>query len=322
MKKLFSLSLVVCAYILFGCMSNGDETVVLPELESDDVSSNDSNSPINRSSSSRGTTSRSSSSAGTTAPGGNRIQGASYSTGTLPTGTAGQISVTINSSSIVSGGATTLTVTSDKVLTELYVQFAGVSGYYKISILPSYLSSTTGGYTYIVPLQFSQNLLTGSGDTESIQMSFSGSTGSATTSSTTKSIQAVKVGSGALQIALSWDKAVDLDLYVTTPSGRTIYFSNPTVGNGTLDHDDQCMAGNENVFFTTPLVDGDYFVDVDLYDRCDVSSTSAIKYIVSAYVNGNILTFSSAQNGEFSSGVNYGTNTIGTIRIQNGQVVY
>jgi len=251
------------------------------------------------------------------------LQGATYYSGNLPTGTTGAIDVTINSESIVSGGATTLTVISDRPLTEIYLQFSDASAYYKINILSSYLTSSSGGlYTYKVPLQFSQNLVSGSGNTQDITMYFSGSTGSTVSPRVTKSVQAIKVGSGALQITLSWDKPVDLDLHVETPNGALIFWDEPEIGNGELDHDDYCKAGNENVFFNEPLVDGTYTVYVHWYPNDDCYTISGtIEYIVSATINGSPFIFSPYQTGQFSSGSENVRRNIGTIKIQNGMVV-
>jgi len=179
-----------------------------------------------------------------------------------------------------------------------------------------------------VLLQFTQNLLQGetSQTTKAIQFIFSGTSGSAVSPSVSKSIETIKVGGDALQISLSWTTVVDLDLHITPPSGATIYFDNKKVDNGELDLDANvgCPGSedkrNENVFFTAPLKDGDYLVEVNMYANCITTPT---RYIVSAYLNGKIFEFSAAnQNGIFAANTIDGTKkTIGIIKIKNGVAV-
>ena len=75
---------------------------------------------------------------------------------------------------------------------------------------------------------------------------------------------------------------VDLDLYVTTPAGNTIYYGDEEFDGGKLDLDclcDECINGpNENIFWldgTAPK--GTYKFWVEHYDNCieeDETSTS------------------------------------------------
>lgn len=73
---------------------------------------------------------------------------------------------------------------------------------------------------------------------------------------------------------------VDLDLYVKTPNGQTIYYANTNADGGSLDVD--CLCGdcpqgpNENVFWedgTAP--EGVYEYWVDYFDSCDGGSPSS-----------------------------------------------
>lgn len=71
---------------------------------------------------------------------------------------------------------------------------------------------------------------------------------------------------------------VDLDLYVITPNGNTIYYRNTSADNGTLDVDCKCSScpqgPNENIYWvngTAPR--GTYQVYVKYYDKCSGSST-------------------------------------------------
>ncbi len=66
---------------------------------------------------------------------------------------------------------------------------------------------------------------------------------------------------------------VDLDLYVKTPSGAIIYYSNPEADSGTLDVDCLCadcpQGPNENIYWTSGSApSGTYEYWVNYYDYC------------------------------------------------------
>ncbi|MDR2593785.1 MAG: hypothetical protein LBC87_03340 [Fibromonadaceae bacterium] len=259
----------------------------------------------------------------------NLLENATYRTGDIPTGTTGKFEVETGNT-IISGGSTILTITSDRELDKLYVQLTDYPGYYEVKISQNDLvSSASRNYIYNVLLQFTQNLLQGetSQTAKDIQFIFSAASGSAVSPSVSKSIETIKVGGDALQISLSWTTKVDLDLHITPPSGTTIYYKNKKVDNGELDLDANVGCPdpgdedkrNENVFFTA-LEDGDYLVEVNMYTNCITTPT---RYIVSAYLNGKIFEFSAAnQNGVFAANTEDGTKkTIGVIRIKNGVAV-
>lgn len=78
--------------------------------------------------------------------------------------------------------------------------------------------------------------------------------------------EGVCVGVGRLRFSLSWTAISDFDLYVLTPQGNEISYSNRTADGGELDVDD-CIGGNcrvvqgvhvENVFFPTDFPSGRY----------------------------------------------------------------
>jgi len=255
------------------------------------------------------------------------LENATYRKGNIPTGTTGTFEVQMGGT-IISGGSMILTITSDRELNKLYIQFADSSGYYEMNILESDLIfSANGNYIYNALLQFTQNLLLGETEqtTKISQIIFSGARGSVVSPSISKSVETIKVGGDALQISLSWTTIVDLDLHITPPSGTTIYFGRKKVDNGELDLDANvgCPGSrdkrNENTFFKAPLADGDYLVEVDMYSNC---ISTATRYIVSAFINGKIFEFSDNQNGEFIAGTaNRTKKTIGVIRIKNGVAI-
>lgn len=83
----------------------------------------------------------------------------------------------------------------------------------------------------------------------------------------TTEVIVLRLGTGSLQISLSWNTATDQDLHVTDPSGTEIYFGNETSSTGgSLDRDDIDGYGPENIFWLDNAPDGEYLVEVNDYD--------------------------------------------------------
>ena len=76
-------------------------------------------------------------------------------------------------------------------------------------------------------------------------------------------------GGEPLRVTLTWDAPVDLDLYVTTPGGETLYYANP---RDVFVRDARCDAGPaavrvEEARWRAP-VPGRYRVGVDFPEAC------------------------------------------------------
>lgn len=88
------------------------------------------------------------------------------------------------------------------------------------------------------------------------------------------------VGTGALQISLSWYSAVavDLDLSVVEPAGETIdYYNRVSAAGGRFDRDNECYnyinGQSENIYWATPKA-GQYTLKVHLFSNCSLGTTS------------------------------------------------
>ncbi len=110
------------------------------------------------------------------------------------------------------------------------------------------------------------------------------------------------VGTGAVQVTLTWfnESALDLDLWVTEPSGERCYYGNPvTATGGQLDRDNLC--GNyingrpENIFWQTNPPVGKYIVEVDWYYDCGNGMPSQ-PIQVRTVVQGNTQTYTPTIN--------------------------
>ncbi|GAA2170691.1 hypothetical protein GCM10009846_01980 [Agrococcus versicolor] len=103
-----------------------------------------------------------------------------------------------------------------------------------------------------------------------------------TTSSTdATAISVVEVGTGDVQVSVSWNEDVDADLYVVDPNGDTIYYgstTSPSGGELDLDSNPSCSIDgirNENVTWPTgEAPSGTYEVRLNLYADCDIDRTS------------------------------------------------
>ena len=83
------------------------------------------------------------------------------------------------------------------------------------------------------------------------------------------------VGSGDIQVSVSWDTPTDVDLHVVEPNGCEIYYGNeecPSGGWLDLDSNPACFndnINNENIYWPDGQApEGTYIVRVDFYDDC------------------------------------------------------
>ena len=96
----------------------------------------------------------------------------------------------------------------------------------------------------------------------------------------TMTIDGTEVQTGAVQVTLQWNTPVDLDLYVTDPSGDTVSYQNTSVGSGgELDVDARrsCQTTPEtveNIIWRANPPRGAYTVRVNYYTACDEGPAS------------------------------------------------
>ena len=104
-----------------------------------------------------------------------------------------------------------------------------------------------------------------------------------------------ELGTGDVQITLRWNSLNDLDLFVTDPSGNTIFYDKPSVpSGGMLDVDsnrncntDVSSRPVENIYWPPSAAPrGRYQVKVKFYQQCG-SSPLSDAYTVSVLVDGN-----------------------------------
>jgi len=248
----------------------------------------------------------------------------------IPDGNVDVIENVEVSGSVLSGGSTLITVTSSEELEELYLQIEGEENGYYVWVLEDEDRVSKNPYVYQIALEFNKDLDGGEKeDPKELTFIVSGKTARGDVAeSKEKELKTIKAGTGALQISLSWDKDDDVDLHVFSPSGKHLYFGNRDLevgeyGKAELDIDSNAACDidgikSENIFFEAPLEDGDYKVEVHLYEKC--KSGAGAKYRVTANLKGKFVEFSKKQSGQFADTDNGDKEIpVGTIKIRNGE---
>jgi hypothetical protein len=104
-------------------------------------------------------------------------------------------------------------------------------------------------------------------------------------------VTVVQVGTGDVQVSVSWDVDSDVDLHLVEPGGmgEEIYYGNAVAASGgelDLDSNAGCnidQVRNENITYPGAPPSGTYTVRVDYWDSCSVSQTN---YVVTVRVKG------------------------------------
>jgi hypothetical protein len=103
-------------------------------------------------------------------------------------------------------------------------------------------------------------------------------------------VQTTSVGTGDVQVTLTWSSNDDLDLHVIDPQGYEIYYANSSVpSGGQLDRDNECgnmvVGRPENIFWPTGVAPtGEYQVYVKYYGAC--ASPRSVNFTVRIVVSG------------------------------------
>lgn len=103
------------------------------------------------------------------------------------------------------------------------------------------------------------------------------------------------VGTGDVQITLTWEASIDLDLWVEDPNGDTVYYNyTPIPSGGALDRDNKCddfvYGRPENIYWPSGgAPSGTYTVKVDYYEGCE--SGGSVTYTVRTVIQGQVSTY-------------------------------
>jgi uncharacterized protein YfaP (DUF2135 family) len=202
--------------------------------------------------------------------------------GVAPSSNGGpQITVSGNQT-VINGGTLAVTISANAPFNAVYLfvggrtlgllgEFGGgIEGHYEIR-LASAQSSTT------VLLSFPQEIPLDQFDLQFAVANASGSVGPYVSLSTT----VTRVGTGDIQVTLSWDRDADVDIHVVAPGNDEIYYGrrqSPSGGQLDLDSNAGCSIDgvrNENITWPVGRAPrGPYTVRVDYWSSCNVAQAN------------------------------------------------
>jgi hypothetical protein len=173
------------------------------------------------------------------------------------------------------GGTAALGV--DATASRVIVAIVGIDGYWELSGL-----TPTTGQTVLVTF--------GQGAPTTFTLSLGVGDASHITGYTDVPVSLTQVGTGDVQVNVTWDLDVDVDLHVLAPTGDEIYYGNPTAAGGSLDLDSNAACSLDHVRaenITWPAGKapaGTYKVLVDYYEAC---TPGTVNYVVTVNVKGH-----------------------------------
>jgi len=190
---------------------------------------------------------------------------------------------------VINGGTAMATVAGSDDFSRVVVGVAGAQGYYDVA-LPS------ATRTVDLQLTLCQALAMRTLD---LQYAVGSSAGVGAYAEQPAAI--VAVGTGELQVSVSWDAESDVDLHVVDPAGDEVFWHNDKVPSGgmlDLDSNADCdidHVKNENITWAV-APPGTYTVRLDYFESCAVSATS---YVVTVQRKGQpVQTFTGHFTGD------------------------
>jgi hypothetical protein len=179
---------------------------------------------------------------------------------------------------VINGGSAQVTVAIPSgSFTDIYIVVEGVDGYYQLT-LPAPVT------TEDLLLTVGQKV-----PKQTFNLTYAiGSTG-AVGGVATVPVTVIPVGTGEVQVSVSWNVETDVDLHVVEPGDEEIYYANTTsAAGGTLDLDSNpaCLIDgkkNENITWAN-APSGSYTVRLDYFDSCGETQTD---YVVTVQRKGH-----------------------------------
>jgi hypothetical protein len=180
---------------------------------------------------------------------------------------------------ILLGGTIQVTATSATPFSKLAVVIPDLDDYWELQ-LPA--ATSTADLLII----FSQDV-----PVPVFQMRLAGSSGGPYGAFQDAPVSMISVGTGDVQVNITWNSTADVDLHVVDPLGEEAYWAHKTlVSGGQLDLDSNAGCGSdgpraENIFWASGLVAprGDYVVRVDYWSNCSAVRTD---YVVTINMRG------------------------------------
>ncbi len=229
---------------------------------------------------------------------------ASYHSGLPPASGDPAAPTATGTASVVTGGSASLTLSSQAPFERVIVSVNGLDGYYELT-LPA--DAEAAGVVL--------GIASGA-DEADLQLRLAVETDGAVSGYAVQPLKVHHVGSGDVQISVSWSGASDVDLRVTDPSGELIYFDNPSAASGgTLDLDSNASCtidgvNSENVVWRSGHAPrGEYKVTLVYHDDCGVARTDYVVTVAIAGQEAQTVTGSFEGSFEDNPDVDVGTFT-------------
>ncbi len=245
----------------------------------------------------------------------------------VPPPASGGPSVTVSgNSTIVNGGTLVAGVTSAAPFQTVYVTVGsetvglatavsgGIGGYYELHLPAARPDSS-------LLLEFAQSIPLSQVDLLFAVVDGSGRVGPYSRLQTS----VTSVGTGDVQVTLSWDVDSDVDLHVIDPAGEEVFYAHQQAASGgqlDLDSNAGCTIDgvrNENITWPTGRAPrGQYTVRVDYWANCSVAQTN---YTVRVNNGGTVQVFSGSFTGSGDAGGVGSGRTITTFERLTGPTV-
>ncbi|MEW6321896.1 MAG: hypothetical protein AB1635_12530 [Acidobacteriota bacterium] len=125
----------------------------------------------------------------------------------------------------------------------------------------------------------------------------------------------VTLGSGDMQVTLTWNSTVDMDLHVIEPDGTHVHYANRNGRTARLDFDDTNGYGPENVFVNSgAAAAGNYIIYIVHYSGA-VPTTSTITVRLNAGTASETVALFTRQTSAGNPGVGF---NVAVVDVRNG----
>jgi len=180
---------------------------------------------------------------------------------------------------VLLGGTVQVKATSAAAFNKLNVVVPGLEDYWELT-LPAPTTSVD------ILLVFGQAI-----PTPVFELRVGSGVGSSFGSYQRSNVSIISVGTGDVQVNITWDTPADVDLHVVDPLGEELFYGHKiAVSGGQLDLDSNAGCGAdgpraENIFWSSGLIAprGEYLVRVNYWSACAAVKTN---YVVTVNMRG------------------------------------
>ena len=241
-----------------------------------------------------------------------KVENATLVNDDMPSANSDQTIEVVMNQNAIPGGSSYVSIVSEVPARKILVGLKDQRGYYEVA------TGANRGNEYSFVMLIDQNIALPEDETTfTVQVAIVDENGDI--SQIWEAPVSLKVvGTGALQVSLSFDNAKDVDLHLIEPEyldeygevtsfyDRHIYYGNHWSANGgelDLDSNPGCYldyVNNENITYndsTAYVAPGTYKVYVDLFENCDPEV--ATNYVVTVFYGGNLI---ASRSGIFDIG--------------------